>query len=109
MVTVALIFLIVTHLLGVPVMIWAVRGEAGFKGFWSWLPNDEDGGDGGSKVPRVPKPSAPTGGAPLPDSEPSRTRLREHGDRLADPARTPRRHTRPSVPAPRRAPVRPRR
>lgn len=110
MVTAAIIFTIVIHTLGVPVMIWAVRGEQGLKGFWSWLPDsdDEDGG-GGSKRPDAPKPVAPTGGAPLSESEPARTRLRDHRDHVANPSRAPRRRVRPSQPSPERMPVRPRR
>lgn len=112
MVTAAIIFTIVIHTLGVPVMIWAVRGEEGLRGLFSWLPkDDEDGGDGGSRVPDEPAPVAPTGGAPLPESEPARKRLREHGDRVAHPGRRPRRRVRPQQPEPERtpAPARPRR
>ena len=111
MVTAAIIFTIIIHTLGVPVMIWAVRGEQGLRGVFSWLPNDDDtdGGDGGSRKPDEPEPVAPTGGAPLADSEPARRRLREHGDRVADPARRPRRRVRPQQPEPERQPVRPRR
>jgi hypothetical protein len=97
--TVAIIFTIVIHTLGIPVMIWAVRGEEGFKGLWDWFPSDDEGGDGGSRLPDEPEPVAPSGGgAPLPISDPARTRLREHGDRVADPARRPRRRARPRQP-----------
>lgn len=109
MVTAAIIFTIVIHTLGVPVMIWAVRGEDGLRGIFSWLPKDDEDGDGGSKLPDEPEPVAPTGGAPLPDSEPARRRLRDHGDRVADPARRPRRRVRPQQPEPDRSPARPRR
>lgn len=111
MVTAAIIFTIVIHTLGVPVMIWAVRGEEGLRGLFKWFPTDEDGGDGGSKLPDAPEPVAPTGGAPLPESEPARKRLREHGDRVAHPGRAPRRRVRPQQPEPERspAPLRPRR
>jgi hypothetical protein len=112
MATAAIIFTIVIHTLGVPVMIWAVRGEQGMKGFWNWLPKDDEDGGGGSKVPDPPVPPAPTspeGGLPLPVSEPPRTRLREHGDRVADPSRAPQRRVRPQAPEPDRSPVRPRR
>lgn len=110
MVTAAIIFTIVIHTLGVPVMIWAVRGDQGLKGFWNWLPNDDEDGGGGSELPDAPEPVKPGGdGAPLPVSEPARRRLREHGDRVADPARAPRRRVRPQAPEPTRAPVRPRR
>jgi hypothetical protein len=42
-------------------------------------PSDEDGGGGSGpdRPPRSPGPSG--GGVPLPDADPSRTRLREHG------------------------------
>jgi hypothetical protein len=43
---------------------------------------DDDGGGGGSKTP-TPRPGAPTGGIPLPDSVPAGVRLRDH-DRLGD-------------------------
>ncbi len=99
MATAAIIFTIVIHTLGIPVMIWAVRGEEGMRGLWNWLPGDDEGGDGGSKLPDDPEPVAPSGGGmPLPVSEPARTRLREHGDRVADPSRRPRRRTRPQQP-----------
>lgn len=111
MATAAIIFTIVIHTLGIPVMIWAVRGEEGFKGLWNWLPGDDNGGGGGgSKLPDDPEPMTPGGaGVPLPTSEPSRTRLREHGDRVADPARRPHRRTRPAQPEPAREPQRTRR
>ena len=65
MVTAAIIFTIVIHTLGVPVMIWAVRGDQGFKGFWNWLPSDDEDGGGGSKLPDDPTPAEPSGdGAP---------------------------------------------
>ena len=112
MVTAAIIFTIVIHTLGVPVMIWAVSGQRGFKGLWNWLPDSDDDSDGGggSKLPDGPEPIGPSGdGAPLVFSEPARKRLREHGDRVADPARAPRRRVRPAAPEPTRQPVRPRR
>ncbi len=112
MVEAAIIFTIIIHTLGVPVMIWAVRGEDGLRGLFTWLPGDDsEGGDGGSKLPDDPTPVAPTGGAPLPESEPARRRLREHGDRVANPQRQPRRRVRPQQPEPERAPApaRPRR
>lgn len=110
MVTAAIILTIVIHTLGVPVMIWAVRGDQGLKGIWGWLPKDDEDGGGGSKLPDPPEPTTPSGGGvPLPESERPRTRLREHGDRVANPGRRPQRRTRPLAPEPDRAPVRPRR
>ncbi|MFT4035603.1 MAG: hypothetical protein QM679_08515 [Patulibacter sp.] len=102
MVTVAIIFTIVIHTLGIPVMIWAVRGEEGLRGIWNWRPDDHDDGDGGSRLPGAGRPDAPRGGGglPLPACGPARTRLREHGDRVADPGRPPRRRVRPQQPMP---------
>jgi hypothetical protein len=50
-------------------------------------PGSDDGRGRGPELPRTP-PDAPRGGIPLPDAEPSRARIRDHG-RLADrvPAR----------------------
>lgn len=107
MATLAIVFTVIIHALGVPVMIWAVRGEEGLKGLFDWIPRDEPG-DGGSAVPTDPD-APPTGGGdtlPLPTSEQARTRLREHGDRVADPARRPRRRPRPAPAEPTRTPDR---
>lgn len=111
MTTFAIIFTVVIHTLGVPVMIWAVRGDEGLRGLFSWFPSDDEDGGGGSKKPEDPEPVAPTGGAPLPESEPAKRRLRDHGDRVANPQRQPRRRVRPQQPEPERAPTpsRPRR
>src|ERR1700751_1122006 len=38
----------------------------------------DDGGGGGPKVPPT-RPEPPRGGLPLPDAEPAKIRLREHG------------------------------
>ncbi len=107
----ATLFVLITvgvHLIGIPVMIWAVRGEQGLRGLTDWFP-DEDGGDGGSRKPDEPWPRTPQGGTPLPESGTPRTRLRDHRHRVADPGRRPRRRTRTPQPAPQRAPARPRR
>jgi hypothetical protein len=85
--------------LGVVLFMMFLRSDATS----SWPPpEDDDGGGGGGndRLPSRPKPR-PTGGIPLPDAEPARTRLRGHG-RLADAhPRPPRRPAHP-------APVRPR-
>ena len=65
-------------------------------------PDDDEGGGGGGNDRISPSPqSPPSGGIPMLDAEPSRTRLRTHGDRLrsrrerrtvrhpAQPRRTP--------------------
>lgn len=106
----AIIFTIVIHTLGIPVMIWAVRGEEGMRGLFAFMPKDDDErGDGGSPKVDEPEPQLPpSGGLPLPESEPARSRLRKHGDRVADPSRGPRRRERPAhpaEPAPQRTPA----
>jgi hypothetical protein len=73
----------------------------------SWKPpEDEEGGGGGGndRLPSSKPKPRPTGGVPLPDAEPSRTRLRDHS-KLRDARPRPlRRPTHPHVP--RRTPVR---
>lgn len=107
MATLAIVFTVIIHTLGVPVMIWAVRGDEGLRGLFDWIPRD-DAGDGGSKAPDAPTPPSDGGGdaLPLPVSEPARSRLREHGDRLAEPSRAPRRRGQPAPAEPVRAPQR---
>lgn len=107
MATLAIVFTVVIHTLGIPVMIWAVRGDEGMKGLFDWVPRDEPG-DGGTPVTDDPQTS-PSGGGdalPLPTSEQARTRLREHGDRVANPARQPRRRRQPAPAEPVREPDR---
>jgi hypothetical protein len=51
----------------------------------SWKPPEEDeggGGGGNDRLPSTPKPK-PTGGVPLPDADPARSRLRGH-EKLRD-------------------------
>jgi hypothetical protein len=65
-----------------PMLVW--RGSSSN--------DDDDGRDegrGGGSQPPPPKPTGPSDGIPLPDAEPSRTRLRDHG-RITDgrPRRT---------------------
>jgi hypothetical protein len=57
--------------------------------------SDGDGDDGWGRGPKLPpsRPKPPRGGLPLPDAEPAKVRLREHG-RLGD--RQPRRERRPA-------------
>jgi hypothetical protein len=67
---------------------------------------ESDGDDGGGRGPQPdpPKPpTAPSGGLPLPDAQPARIRLRDHGRRVL----TPRRARRPAR-EPERSPRRPR-
>jgi hypothetical protein len=69
-------------------------------------PEDEEGGGGGGndRLPSLKPKPRPTGGVPLPDAEPARTRLRDHS-KLRDARQRPlRRPAHPHVP--RRTPVR---
>ena len=68
-VTAAIIFTIVIHTLGVPVMIWAVRGEQGLQGLLELAPGRRRGRRRRLQgCPTSPSPVAPAGGgAPLPD------------------------------------------
>jgi hypothetical protein len=78
---------LVALVLGLILFVMFLRSEAG-SGFKP--PEDEDGGGGGNdRISDKPKTS-PGGGIPLPDADPSSTRLRTH-DRLADAYRRPRR------------------
>jgi hypothetical protein len=65
---------------------------------------DSDGDDGWGRGPQAPPPppQSPRGGIPLPDAQPARVRLREHG-RLGE--RMPPRQRRP-IREPARRPVR---
>lgn len=90
------VFLTVPGLMLVPALLYRQPGS-------SADPSDDEGGGGrGPGFPPAPPapPTSPRGGVPLPDAEPARTRLREHG-RIAGPRR-PRRPAR----EPERAPVR---
>jgi hypothetical protein len=87
--------LTLTGLMVVPVLLYRPPGSSG--------PSDEDGGGGGRGPGGPPSPElgSPSGGIPLPDAEPARTRLRDHNGprfgrsrprrpaREPDPARTP--------------------
>ena len=64
--------------LGVVLFMMFLRSDATS----SWKPPEEDEGGGGGGNDRLPssKPKPrPSGGVPLPDAVPSRTRLRDHG------------------------------
>jgi hypothetical protein len=66
-----------------------------------WNDEGDDGWGGGSKTP-TPRPEAPTGGIPLPDSVPAGVRLRDHdrlGDKLPPRERRTIREPAPQVPA----------
>ncbi|HZU39503.1 MAG TPA: hypothetical protein VE992_00545 [Solirubrobacteraceae bacterium] len=66
------------------------------EGWGSPPPSGSDSDDGWGRGPGRPPlapPGSPRGGLPLPDAEPARVRLREHG-RLAE--RLPRRERRPA-------------
>lgn len=56
-------------------------------------PDQSDDGWGNDRRPTPQRPDRPTGGIPLPDAAPARSRLREHG-RLGD--RRPRPERRPA-------------
>jgi hypothetical protein len=91
------VFLTVPGLILVPALLYRQPGS-------SADPSDDEGGGGrGPGFPPGPPapPTSPRGGVPLPDAEPARTRLREHGRRIVGPRR-PRRPAR----EPERAPVR---
>jgi hypothetical protein len=69
--------------LGVVLFMMFLRSDATS----SWKPPEEDEGGGGGGNDRLPssKPKPrPSGGIPLPDAVPARTRLRDHGARLRD-------------------------
>ncbi len=64
--------------------------------------SDGDGGGGSGPQPQPPKPpDPPRGGLPLPDAQPARVRIRDHGRRVLTPRR-PRRPAREPVPVPQR-------
>lgn len=91
------VFLTVPGLMLVPALLYRQPGS-------SADPSDDEGGGGrgpGSPPSPPAPPTSPRGGVPLPDAEPARTRLREHGRRIVGPRR-PRRPAR----EPDRAPVR---
>ena len=69
----------------------------------TWTPDDEDdsGGGGNDRVSDKPKTS-PNGGIPLPFAVQSGRRLRDAGDKLADPGRRRVRTRKPAEPAPTR-------
>lgn len=94
----ALLLILVVHLIGSVVLIWAIFSGDDEKPDWrGWWRGDDDEPD----QPRAPDPRGGLG-VPLPDAEQAVARLREPG-RLADcyerPARRPARE-------PERAPVR---
>jgi hypothetical protein len=77
--------------LGVVLFMMFLRSDATS----SWKPPEEDEGGGGGGNDRLPtsKPKPrPSGGVPLPDAEPARTRLRDHSklrDAYPRPLRRP--------------------
>lgn len=78
--------------LGVVLFMMFLRSDATS----SWKPPEEDEGGGGGGNDRLPtsKPKPrPSGGVPLPDAEPARTRLRDHGKKLRDAHPRPLRRT----------------
>jgi hypothetical protein len=83
--------------LGVVLFMMFLRSDATS----SWKPPEEDEGGGGGGNDRLPtsKPKPrPSGGVPLPDAEPARTRLRDHS-KLRDAHTGPlRRRTHPHTP-----------
>jgi len=82
--------------LGVVLFVMFLRSDATS----SWKPpEDEEGGGGGGndRLPSRPKPK-PTGGVPLPDADPARTRLRGHGKLRDAHPRPSRREVHPQTP-----------
>jgi len=77
--------------LGVVLFMMFLRSDATS----SWKPPEEDEGGGGGGNDRLPtsKPKPrPSGGVPLPDADPARTRLRDHA-KLRDAHPRPMRRT----------------
>jgi hypothetical protein len=78
-----LVFLTIPGLMLVPALLY--RRPGGSPG----SSDDDGGGGGGGPEPPPPaRPPRPRGGVPLPDAEPARTRIREHGRRLTGGRRT---------------------
>jgi hypothetical protein len=91
-----LVFLTLPGLMLVPALLYRRPGG-------SPDASDDEGGGGPGRGPDPPPPTAPRGGVPLPDAEPARLRLREHGRRALG-VRPHRRAAREPVRAPGRAP-----
>jgi hypothetical protein len=91
-----LVFLTLPGLMLVPALLYRRPGS-------SPDASDDDGGGGPGRGPDPPPPPAPRGGVPLPDAEPARLRLREHGRRALG-VRAPRRAPQEPVHSPHRAP-----
>ena len=91
-----LVFFIIPSVVFVPALLYHRPGSS--------PPDapDDDGGGGPGPEPPPARPTAPRGGVPLPDAEPSRRRVRDHnrvvfgGPRLRRPAREPQRPPTPS-------------
>jgi hypothetical protein len=82
---------VVALVLGVVLFMMFLRSDTTS----SWKPPEEDEGGGGGGNDRVPtsKPKPrPSGGVPLPDADPARARLRDHG-KLRDAYPRPLRRT----------------
>jgi hypothetical protein len=68
---------VVALVLGVVLFMMFLRSDSNS----SWKPpEDEEGGGGGGndRLPSSKPKPRPTGGVPLPDADPARTRLRDH-------------------------------
>ena len=88
------VFLTIPAIMLVPVLLYRRPGPPADS-------SDDDGGGGPGSGPPPARPTPPPGGAPLPDAEQSRTRIREHGRRVFGGPRPPR-----PVREPHRAPAR---
>jgi hypothetical protein len=88
---------VVALVLGVILFMMFLRSDSTS----SWKPPEEDEGGGGGGNDRLPtsKPKPrPTGGVPLPDADPARTRLRDHSKLRDAYPRTLRRPAHPYTP-----------
>ena len=92
-----LLFLTIPGLILVPALLYRKPGSSPDSS------DDEGGGGRGPGSPPAP-PAPPRGGVPLPDAEPARTRIREHGRRAWDPRPRRRRPAREPDRPPVRAP-----
>jgi hypothetical protein len=72
----AIVLIIVVHVIGAGVLVWAMLGEEGINWYRSRPDEDEGWHRGPPEPPAPPAPSRGPDGLPLPDAAPSATRLR---------------------------------